>query len=62
MAIEEVKDKDGNVVGSIASYPDTVEDREELILREGAKAAEALKLPPGVRQRFGRRRGHRRVS
>lgn len=43
MTVTEVKDKDGRVVGTITTYPDTAEDRAVLIEREGNKAAEALR-------------------
>lgn len=55
MTVIEIKDKNGNVVGTVTSYPDTAEDRAALILREGPRAAEALKLAPGQRRRFGRK-------
>ena len=54
MTVIEIKDANGKVIGTVTSYPDTAEDRAALILREGAKAAEALKLAPGQRRRFGR--------
>lgn len=55
MTVTEIKDKSGKVIGTVSSYPDTAEDRAALILREGAKAAEELRLAPGQRRRFGRR-------
>lgn len=54
MTVTEIKDKSGKVIGTVKSYPDTAEHRAALILREGAKAAEALRVP-GQRRRLGRR-------
>lgn len=55
MTVIEIKDNTGKVIGTVTSYPDTAEDRAALILREGRRAAEALRLAPGQRRRFGRR-------
>lgn len=46
-----VKDESGREIGTITSYPDTAEDRAELILMEGAKAIDALVVPHPPRRR-----------